>query len=274
MKTIAKPFAGMIVVFMLFLASSSVAQTTPHCTNETFQGRYAFQITGIAGGSFQTAFVFNIIADGHGVIPSGGGAQGFPGFIINNITLTGTYSVNADCSGQLTVTSNDGDVGIENFVLMDGGRRLVLIDDIPGDVLSGEGERISRNPETHCTNRLVRGTYSLKETGIEDGNALFSFVGKFTADGKGNGSNGSGTIADGPVIVNNLPFSVHFSVNADCSGTLALANVPPNFEAKTFNIAVLEDGKKLFLIDTDTDGDIESAVAQRLTGSDDSDEDR
>ena len=275
MKTIAKHLTRITAACIILLASANLAHAAVRCTNETFRGRYGAELTGVAGVSFKTVFVFNFVADGRGGIPSGEGTQGFPGLIINNITLVGTYHVNPDCSGQLTVTSNDGDVGIENFILMDGGNQLMLIDDIRGDVLTGTAERISRDPDTHCSNDLIKGTYALKETGFEDGNNLFGFVGKFTADGKGSGTNGSGTIAVGPgLIVNNLTFTVNYSVNANCSGTLALANLPPTFEAKTFNIVILEGGRKMLLIDTDTDNEIETAIAQRTTRGDDSDDDR
>ena len=266
MRITAKYFIKIAVVCML-LATANLAFARERCTNETFKGLYGVEITGIAGGAFPTTFVFNFVADGQGGIPSGSGTQGFPGLIVNNITLAGNYSVNPDCSGRLKVTSNDGDVGIENFVLLDGGNRFVLIDDIPGDILTGDGERISKNPDTHCSAELIHGTYAFSESGIENGAAQLAFVGKFDADGRGNGTNGSGTAAIGHVVTNNLTFTLNYTVNADCSGTLALANLSPTFEAKTFNFVILEGGNKLFMIDTDI-GNIETAAAHRLNDDD------
>jgi hypothetical protein len=267
MKIITKHLTGITAACIMLFASANLAHASERCTNETFKGLYGVELTGVAGGAFQTTFVFSFVADGRGGIPSGNGTQGFPGLIVNNITLLGSYFVNADCSGQLKVTSNDGDVGIENFVLLDGGNKFVLIDDIPGDVLTGEGERISVNPDTHCSANQVRGTYSLSESGLQSGNSPFGFVAKFQADGRGNVTNGSGTVANGHVVINNLTFTATYTVNADCSGTLAMANVSPAFQAKTFNFVVLEDGQKLLLIDTITNN-IETAVAQRLKGGD------
>lgn len=272
MKITKKYFVKIAAVCML-LASANLAFAHERCTNETFKGLYGVELTGIAGGLFPTTFVFNFVVDGQGGIPSGAGTQGFPGLIVNNITLVGNYSVNPDCSGRLKVTSNDGDVGVENFVLLDGGNRFVLIDDIPGDILTGEGERISKNPNTNCSTDLIRGTYAFSESGIENGTAQLAFVGKFDADGKGNGTNGSGTAAIGRKVTNNLSFTLNYTVNADCSGSLALANLSPAFEAKTFNFVILQGGNKLLLIDTDT-GDIETAVAYRQNRGGDSDDDR
>jgi hypothetical protein len=179
--------------------------------------------------------------------------------------------VNADCTGSLTVTDNLGSTTVDEFVLDRDGSQLTLVDNsVLGNVISGVAERQSRDADEPCSVSSIKGTYSFLETGLED-LAQFTVVGTFTADGKGNITAGTATLAQAPVTILNQPaqlldnqsLSGTFTVNADCSGSLML-NIGAG-ETKVFSLVLVDKSRKVLLEDL-RDGDaidLLTAVARR-----------
>ena len=57
--------------------------------------------------------------------------------------FTGTYHVNADCTGSATDTSVSGQTTHVNFVLVEHGNEWKVIAMDPGNVLTGTGDRMA-----------------------------------------------------------------------------------------------------------------------------------
>ncbi|HLJ86809.1 MAG TPA: hypothetical protein VKZ53_08290 [Candidatus Angelobacter sp.] len=270
-----------LALVALFSLAGGYVHADDGCSNRTLHGRYGVQVSGTSAALGMDSAVFDFVADGRGAIPSGSATEVFRRSLdLVNITFTGTYSVNADCTGTLTINDNLGGTTVDTFVVSEDGRRIVLADDTAlGNVLTGTGERQSRDADKACSAESLKGQFSLVETGIED-LVPFTIVGRLTADGKGNVTSGTATIAQAPVVILNEPavlaanqsFTGTYTVNADCSGTLAL--VQGTTPLRSFSLVLADSGRKIFLADV-RDGDAIdslSAVAQKLTSRDEDEE--
>ncbi len=74
-----------------------------------------------------------LTADGDGN-SSGAETLSVNGTIIPGVTFTGTYTVNADCTGSLVTTTPDGSVTDHNFVIDDNKKEIRIIVAKPGVV--------------------------------------------------------------------------------------------------------------------------------------------
>jgi len=72
-----------------------------------------------------------------------------------------------------------------------------------------------------CSLAHAAGTYAFSDSGTVVGVGPRAFVGVFTLDGKGNLLNGSGTSSLNGTIYNET-FSGPYTVNSNCTGTVAL----------------------------------------------------
>jgi hypothetical protein len=60
---------------------------------------------------------------------------------VGQFHVTGTYVVNPDCTGTMEATFDNGFSGTLSFVLVDGGKRMFVIETDPGTVVWGTYER-------------------------------------------------------------------------------------------------------------------------------------
>jgi len=110
---------------------------------------------------------------------------------------------------------------------------------------------VSRVQAKECSNNSIKGTYGFSCEGTVVGaeGGPLAVVGVFTADGKGTGSEVE-TISLNGVITPDVPFTVTYTVNADCTGSF-VSTPPggPDFD----NYFVIDDNKKEFrLMPTET----------------------
>jgi hypothetical protein len=110
---------------------------------DTLDGLYGFSRNGTAGfGSVSAAAVGVISFDGAGNI-SGHDTTSVNGNIIRR-TFIGTYTLSSDCTGSLTITfltGTPGRVSPNDFVMVDNGRELRLINTNPGEVIVGSARK-------------------------------------------------------------------------------------------------------------------------------------
>lgn len=133
--------AVLLLMASILLGFSRSTQGAEACTNATFKGSY-----GGAGSGFLSAngFLYGVaaigtfIADGQGNI-SGSSVSSVSGTFSRG-TISGTYTVQPDCMGFLTATSNTGTSKGE-FVLVERGRRVFIMGTDPGEVLITEAVR-------------------------------------------------------------------------------------------------------------------------------------
>jgi hypothetical protein len=138
-RTLALAF---VMAFGTLLASLP-SHADDGCTNASLAAPYGFSRSGTAGfGTLSAVAAGVIVFDGVGNI-SGHDTTSVNGNIIRR-TFSGTYTVNPDCTGSLIVnflTGTPGRVSPNDFVIVEKGRELLLINTNPGEVILGNAKR-------------------------------------------------------------------------------------------------------------------------------------
>lgn len=108
-------------------AAVSVAQqdTTPRCSSANLSGGYGYSVNGTTANAEQYSLVGRFVADGKGGV-TGVSIQSVNG-AISRPTFTGTYTVNADCTGTANLTFNDGGTAPLDFIIVDDGKSVDII---------------------------------------------------------------------------------------------------------------------------------------------------
>jgi hypothetical protein len=137
---------GCTALLLLGIPQRAITQTQQSCSLETLKGTYIFDYTGytIVDGEhvpFSAAGFEYYNGDGtmRGVF------SGVDGGVTRNLEYTGTYTVNPDCTSELT--TNDpvfGDLHFDQF-LGPGGNRFTFVQTDEGSVASGTELRVSRD---------------------------------------------------------------------------------------------------------------------------------
>ncbi|MBW4588754.1 hypothetical protein G7B40_015265 [Aetokthonos hydrillicola Thurmond2011] len=129
----------------LSLATSVKAEESRqalNCTNSLLRGYYAASSSGFTSGSTPFNLVFLDKFDGNGNITGVRGSTSSGGQISQNLSNTGTYQVNSDCTVTITFTTSSGNS--TNFgVIVDNGRKVRYIGTESGQNISGTLERIN-----------------------------------------------------------------------------------------------------------------------------------
>jgi hypothetical protein len=101
---------------------------------------------------------------------------------------------------------------------------------------------VSRVQAGECSNVSIKGAYGLSCEGTLVGVGPLAVIGVFIADGKGNGSEVE-TISFNGDISQGVPFTVTYTVNADCTGSF----VSTGSDGSVFhNDFVIDANKKEF----------------------------
>lgn len=121
----------------------TAAAQTHRCNLHSLSGSYGANITGTFFLSptmpVPLASVGIETFDGAGN-SAGSGTTSFNGMVSSG-TDSGVYTVERNCTGTLTVTFSNGFVITNNFVLVDGGKELFIIQTTTGTVISGVMKR-------------------------------------------------------------------------------------------------------------------------------------
>jgi len=127
-----------------------VAQDSPTCTNAGVEGSLVLEARGdfLAGAPFMGPVVliaelaFSVNASGDGVI-SGYIAGSEDGTILTFAEgpVTGSYSVDANCTGTATITPNGKSELNFSFVIVDGGNEMLAIETEANTVVTGTLQR-------------------------------------------------------------------------------------------------------------------------------------
>ena len=135
--------AGRLMVTCLLVSAAAMARGQETCSAQMLNGAFGFHVNGtnvIRGVGF--AMVGRFEANGNGKF-SGSGTESTGGNV-GRISFTGTYSVNADCTGSAVFTFENGATAHLDFVLIDGGNEALIIDSDAGTVESGGARRLSQ----------------------------------------------------------------------------------------------------------------------------------
>ena len=99
---------------------------------------------------------------------------------------------------------------------------------------------VSRVQAGACSNASIKGAYGFSCEGTVVGVGPLAVIGVFTADGQGNGSEVE-TISFNGAISQGVPFTVSYTVNADCTGSFVSTGPDGSVFHNTF---VIDDDKE------------------------------
>jgi hypothetical protein len=222
------------------VTQTAMAQTTiggASCNSAMLSGIYAFSLTGrqvTSAGNFT-----NVL--------QGNGSANFDGQSVVNMTLTtgtlqaastplswsGTYTVQANCAGVVTITN--GGTAVLNIVLYDQGVDFVVSGNDAIYSYSGSGN----NQPTGCSAATLSGVYMFTATGyslsgssvngILDATGLLQFdgVSSITANAS---LSAIGTTTSGTVLAGS------YSISSTCVGSATLTNSKGSSYVMSFSV--------------------------------------
>jgi hypothetical protein len=235
------------------------------CSNNSLRGNYGFQIRGTIVGFGPIVGVALVTFDGGGNFTQTDNVSvnGFPQMV--NRPGSGTYSVNADCTGTQTLNSG-GQVVHTTFVIAANGNQVFDEVTDPNLVITGIGKRVDSADDNEnedddfsplaCSLHTIKGSYGISTTGsiLAAGPVgLVADVGTITFDGNGGASQSTTVILNGMMILPNRMSLAgsSYTVNSDCTGELSITLPSPTHPIPSISrFVVVDGGNQLLLVNT------------------------
>jgi len=192
-----------------------------------------------------------LVSDGQGNV-SGHSTAGVNG-AFGNYSLTGTYAVQGNCTGSMTLTVNSSATSTLAFEVVRGGDDILISFSGNGGVAVGQAYRAATG-SAPCTTGSLAGSYGFLLSGVYGG--LFSEEGQVTSDGNGNLGVTSVVNSSGTVL--QVAGSGTYSLSADCSGTALVTSQVGN---NSYLFASVLNGQVVLFLSTDPGATV-SGVAQ------------
>jgi hypothetical protein len=228
----------LIVAGVLALSLAAWGQ----CSNANVTGKYGFYVSGLDKNGNPASFLVYMKADGKGTF-KGTGTDSDAG-VVETVSVSGTYTINSDCTGSGTIKAKGGKAKNYSLVVVSGGKGLQFLVTDAGNVLSGAGQ--AQGKET-CTLAGVKGTFGVEASGVFIGTGAVALDGLFTLDGAGKVSGTeSGSIAGS--IFTGQSISGTYTVASNCTGTLSFSLLGQNLNA---SFVATNGGKSLLVLETD-----------------------
>ncbi len=219
------------------------------CSNATVSGTYFYLMNGFTvsnGSAAPYAELGKWVADGGGNF-TGDSTSSANGTIRTN-SLSGTYSVQSNCTGSYSITVNSQSVTQATFQVVGGGMGIVAGITNPGEVLTGRAYRQSASAApAACGAASLSGAYGYTVAGFGPSSAT-SQTGAVTFDGRGGYGLTETAVIGGAVLQASAQGT--YKVNSDCSGTTTL--MLQSGPTEKFLFAVVEDGSGILFLETDT----------------------
>ena len=258
-----------LVAVLAPAGNSQRALAAEGCGVRSLHGFYGYAVRGqvIPPGipELDTAIAGRIVFDAHGGLSgyewaSTNGAQ-------ETVTFTGSYSVQADCTGTATLVNSNGRTDHIKFGLINGGEGLHFTVTDPGAVITG---RVTRQGISHCTDRSLSGLFTAAEsgsdfnaTGVEQGDDSLFFTIHF--DGRGHESGSSTTSINGFSFEDTFTGTYH--VNPDCTGSAS--NTFTSGGSDHVNFVIVERGNQVKFFSADP-GFVFAGTMDRMASGDES----
>jgi hypothetical protein len=181
-------------------SASATVTITSGVNNAGLNGDYAFTFNGVnSSGSFIFAGVGRFTADGAGNVTKGEvdvNASQYPGPVVVQESMTGTYAIGADNRGVMNwdIPTGGSSGGTQRFakitfaLLANGNAVFSVFDTLGGrtELASGTMEKAET---TVFSVANITGDYAFGVAGLDHSNNRVAFEGRLTADGAGNFSN-------------------------------------------------------------------------------------
>jgi hypothetical protein len=161
---------------------------------------------------------------------SGIATANFNGAVVR-VTYTGTYSVDADCTGSVTFTDNEGVVSHYDIAVEDGGTEFGFVQTDDG-VVTAAFERRRSASQADCSLTTLKGNYVYAGDGFDVAGAgstdrtPFATAGREVYTGNGTLSGIDTTSTNG--VAAHSSYTAHYAVDADCRATYTYDNDPNN----------------------------------------------
>lgn len=248
--TILVPLASCVLALPL-LAQPQVGGGT--CNSSTLDGAYSLTLSGRTTGNSSSEALFSGVLQGVGTITfdglskvtavltentntSAAALNGSGGITIgagpNPTQLSGTYSVQANCLGTVSITSGDTatfTLGVYNL-----GTDFFITGEDGTYSFTGSGNTM---PTAACSNSTLNGSYSFNGNGFGLSSSHFDGAGYFSGvlvfDGAGNVTgNWFGTSGNPPTV----SLTGTYTVAAGCTGTATIKDNSGNSYAVALTI--------------------------------------
>jgi hypothetical protein len=254
---------------LLVAALCPLLSAQPKCSNASLNGTLFFAIGGSikqANATVSYAEQGWVIADGAGNFTNGSTTTSTAG-TINTLAVTGTYSVNGNCSGTGTLTTTNQSVTFALQIVNGGALTLTSVtSDLNNELGQMRLYRAANATGSICGNGSATGAYGLLLSGGTYSGGVrtpYETEAQITFDGNGNVTAYSGEVTSSSQTgQTNFAGTGTYTIAANCSGTVQLTL--NNTVQLNYNIA-RTNGSILFL-ETDSSTTVSgSAQAQQLT---------
>jgi hypothetical protein len=235
---------GMVVVICFALIAAVPTAPAASCTNASLKGVFGYVGSGLNGSSEPAASIAQVTFDGAG--NATGSETGSIDGTIATSSLTGTYQIEKDCTGAISLTNSDDKVEGYNIVFNDSNKGAFLIRTDADHVQSGVA--VAQGTAT-CTNAGVKHTYSMELTGSWISTGQVAMVGQLVLNGKGTIS-GAATLSLYGTIVNNVSVTGTYSIDSNCTGTMQIT--PSGESAINLALVIVNADKEMVAVETDT----------------------
>jgi uncharacterized protein (TIGR03437 family) len=220
------------------------------CSNSTINGAYFYLLSGevLSNGSTDAyAELGMLTADGNGNIT--GQSRASLGGALGTYSLSGTYTVQGNCSGTIMLSVDSQTPTPVMFQIVNGGEGMVVAFSESNEVIIGRAYRQSAQSGNACSTASLSGSYGYLLSGVTSaygGSLLFSEAGSVVSDGAGGltaigFANAGGTTAM-------VTGTGSYTVSSDCSGTV---QVNDSNGSTNYVIAIAEDGSVILFMQTD-----------------------
>jgi hypothetical protein len=239
---------------------------TPHCTKGTVSGTYGYRMQGaiVGVGPFLVNGLFTHNPDGTSTVRAYVTING-QSFLTTG--ANGTFKVNSDCTGSGTFFGPELMQQISyDFVAVDGGEQMQILNTNSGIALQGYGRRIAKSGHaTRCNDGMILGNYGYRLDGSLPGLPNVASIGLLTHSldsNFGGRLKGFDAISLNGTQVPRRDYEGTFKVNSDCTGTAKYTDSLNNTVNYVFT--VVDEGREIYLMGATSTGDNISGVAQRV----------
>lgn len=135
---VALQVVALAIIFSL--AAPVMRAQTADCDATSFNGAFGYKLAGSVydnqGYIYVLGAVGRLVSDGAGTI-NGTHTYSFDGNIVKQ-QYSGTYTVNADCTGSMTMNPTDGSSVHYDFVILNNGQQVDVVQTDVAYIVTGE----------------------------------------------------------------------------------------------------------------------------------------
>lgn len=236
------------------------------CTQGTVSGTYGYQMRGsiVTVGPFLVNGLFTHNTDGTSSVRA---YVTINGISMLTTGVNGTFKVNDDCTGSGTFFGPELMQQITyDFVAVDGGEQMQILNTNNGIVLQGNGRRIAKpGRATRCNDGMILGNYGYRLDGSLPNLPSVAAIGLITHSQDNNFAGrikGFDALSLNGMKVPRRDYEGTYKVNSDCTGTGKYTD--SQNQTVDYVFTVVDEGREIYLMGATNAGDNISGVAQKV----------